>query len=295
MTGVAVQQRRGGDAIATGGVIGRDVPGDDVGRHECACAGCLVGGICFEQHGAVVTYEAAMRAADQRLRMLAQILSYVAATLTMPHAVVATVMPDAAVGTIVAWRLPADAEALRDRYVTILAANDLLAPARFMATERNVVSATDVGGPERVRHTSYGTFLAARGIEAVGAMYLRHRGRIAACVGLLRELDAPQLTLDELAAAHRLHPLIEAAYASSLQNARTPTADDLFERAHLTAREREVVRIAAAGARNAEIASDLYLSVATVKMHLHRAFAKLGVHTRAELAARLHPAGAVGG
>jgi DNA-binding CsgD family transcriptional regulator len=290
MTGVAAHLRRGGDAIATGGVIRRDVPGDDVGHHECACAGCLVGGICFEQHGAVITYEAAMRAADQRLRMLAQILSYVAATLTMPRAVVATVMPDAAVGTIVAWRLPADAEALRDRYVTTLAANDLLAPARFMATERNVVSATDVGGPERVRYTSYGMFLAARGIEAVGALYLRHRGRIAACVGLLRELDAPQLTIEELAAAHRLHPLIEAAYASSLENARTPTADDLFERAHLTTREREVVRIAAAGARNAEIASDLYLSVATVKMHLHRAFAKLGVHTRAELAARLHPA-----
>jgi DNA-binding CsgD family transcriptional regulator len=295
MTGVAVHVRRGGDAVAADGVIGRNVTVDGLVHFGCACAGCLVGGICFERYGAVIAYEAAIGAADQRLRMLAQIVAYVASTLAMPRAVVATVRPDATAGTIIAWRLPADADARRTRYVDAVAAIDPFAPVRFIATERTVVSVTDVGGAERLRRTSYGAFLAAGGIEAVGAMYLRHHGRIVACVGLLRELGAAQLTIEELAAAHRLHPLIEAAYTSSLQNPRTPSADDLLERAHLTARECEVVRIAALGARNAEIATALYLSVATVKMHLHRAFAKLGVHSRAELAARLHPADAIGG
>jgi DNA-binding CsgD family transcriptional regulator len=265
------------------GVLELDVP------IASAAAMAAPGEICFARDGSVISYDVALRVPDQRLRALAQILVYVASTLAMPHAVVATVDPDGVVGTVVAWRPPADAEDRRARYVERFAATDLFAPARFIGTERAVVAVADVGGEERVRRTSYGAFLAAGGIEATGAMYLRHLGRIVACVGLLREVGAMQLTPDELAAAHRLHPLIETTYSLSLQNPPTVTAEDLFDRAKLTARERDVVRVAALGARNAEIASALYLSVATVKIHLHRSFVKLGVHSRAELAARMQP------
>jgi len=56
----------------------------------------------------------------------------------------------------------------------------------------------------------------------------------------------------------------------------------------LTDAERRVARLAAGGARNQEIARDLYLSVRTVEGHLSNVYAKLGVRSRTELAVYLN-------
>ncbi len=53
----------------------------------------------------------------------------------------------------------------------------------------------------------------------------------------------------------------------------------------LTVRETEVARLAARGLRNRDIAQELGLTESTVKMHMGSAFDKLGVASRAELAA----------
>ena len=52
----------------------------------------------------------------------------------------------------------------------------------------------------------------------------------------------------------------------------------------LTARERELVDLVAAGAANKDIARRLSISVSTVKTHLTSIFGKLGLSTRLELA-----------
>jgi DNA-binding CsgD family transcriptional regulator len=56
--------------------------------------------------------------------------------------------------------------------------------------------------------------------------------------------------------------------------------------ASLTPAEREVVRLAGEGLRNDAIAQRLFIAPGTVKVHLSHIFAKLGVTTRAELAAQ---------
>jgi DNA-binding CsgD family transcriptional regulator len=55
---------------------------------------------------------------------------------------------------------------------------------------------------------------------------------------------------------------------------------------HLTEQERTVAAHVASGLTNKEVAAAMLLSVKTVQFHLTRVYAKLGVRSRSELAAR---------
>jgi DNA-binding CsgD family transcriptional regulator len=57
----------------------------------------------------------------------------------------------------------------------------------------------------------------------------------------------------------------------------------------LTARERQILDLTAAGLRNREIATGLSISEATVENHLHHIFGKLGVHNRVQAAFHIVP------
>lgn len=61
----------------------------------------------------------------------------------------------------------------------------------------------------------------------------------------------------------------------------------------LTEREREVLRLVASGANNAEIAESLFVSERTVKGHISAIFAKLGVRDRPAAIIRAYDAGIV--
>jgi DNA-binding NarL/FixJ family response regulator len=59
----------------------------------------------------------------------------------------------------------------------------------------------------------------------------------------------------------------------------------------LNDREREVAVAVGGGASNAEIAAELFLSVATVKTHVSRVLAKLGLNNRVQIALLTYDAG----
>ena len=63
--------------------------------------------------------------------------------------------------------------------------------------------------------------------------------------------------------------------------------------AGLTEREREVAVAVGRGRTNAEIAAELFMSVATVKAHVSRLLTKLELNNRVQIALLVHDAGLV--
>ncbi len=60
-----------------------------------------------------------------------------------------------------------------------------------------------------------------------------------------------------------------------------------LDRDELTEREREVCALVVGGSSNAEVAATLFISPRTVEHHLHNIYRKVGVRSRAQLAARI--------
>jgi DNA-binding NarL/FixJ family response regulator len=90
--------------------------------------------------------------------------------------------------------------------------------------------------------------------------------------------DLPALVRQVLAGIE-LHPPVQSGAAL---------------RSPLTAREREVLRLAAKGLSNAEIAQELFVTEQTVKFHLSNTYRKLGAHNRTEASHRAAQAGILG-
>ncbi|WP_066589091.1 helix-turn-helix domain-containing protein [Cellulomonas timonensis] len=114
----------------------------------------------------------------------------------------------------------------------------------------------------------------------------------ARALGRLRELTAGIGSERALAMLDHAEAMVSGdaplvlARAAALGNVGLwlPSASQKVE---LTRREREIAGLAAAGLSSKVIAERLFLSVRTVDSHLARVFAKLGLHSRAELAQHL--------
>ena len=63
----------------------------------------------------------------------------------------------------------------------------------------------------------------------------------------------------------------------------------------LTERERDVIRFVSKGLQNKDIAAELGITEGTVKIHVHRIYAKLGLSNRVELAVYARGKGIIGG
>ena len=109
-----------------------------------------------------------------------------------------------------------------------------------------VLAALDVGAAAYLLKT-------VRGQEVVEAIHASHHGQVI------------------------LHPSVAAKVRQSLRNRAEPEPEQL-----LSARELEILRQAARGLHNREIADALFISVRTVETHLSHILTKLGVSSRTE-------------
>lgn len=74
---------------------------------------------------------------------------------------------------------------------------------------------------------------------------------------------------------------------------RRPSADAAAQLDDLTSRELDVMRLLARGLSNSEIAAELYLGAATVKTHVVRILAKLGLRDRTQVVVLAYETGLV--
>jgi DNA-binding NarL/FixJ family response regulator len=106
--------------------------------------------------------------------------------------------------------------------------------------------------------------------------------------GFLLKDAGPTLLLEAVRAAHRgdvlVSPSITVRLLAHFTEATMPTAP-VQPVVPLTGREEEVLRAAARGRSNAEIARELFISLGTVKSHLSSLQDKVGARNRVELAA----------
>ena len=129
--------------------------------------------------------------------------------------------------------------------------------------------------------------------------YVYHALKAGASGFLLKDASREQLTGavravsagETLLAPAITRRLIEDFCSGPAPNATGATAAAASSR--LSERELEVVRLVAQGLSNAEIAARLYLSEATVKSHIARILAKLGLRDRVQVAVYAYENGIV--
>lgn len=139
---------------------------------------------------------------------------------------------------------------------------------------------------ERAQPETKVLILGLRDLDATTLRYIE-RGLAGAYISLESSLD------DLCSAVHRVlagetvcSPQVAyALYSKLAELARERRREDRAEAFVLTPRETEILRLIAEGMSNPRIAAKLYLSVYTIKNHVHRILDKLGVANRRDAVA----------
>jgi DNA-binding CsgD family transcriptional regulator len=204
-----------------------------------------------------------------------------------------------------AWVAAATGELTRAAQLASHAAELARARGQFTLEAVALHDVARMGAPARVRDRLVelggllGSRLAALLASSGAALAAEDGPALDRTAAAFQDLGALLLAAEAAAAAARAHQRAgrepsantskerAARLAAACQGAHTPGLDGDALASTLTSREREVATLAAAQTSSRDIAARLGLSVRTVDNYLGRAYAKLGVSSRAELAALL--------
>jgi DNA-binding NarL/FixJ family response regulator len=119
----------------------------------------------------------------------------------------------------------------------------------------------------------------------------------AGAAGFVLKDTAPAEIVDAVRRVAAGEPVLSPAVTRQLMRHAAGTAADSRQSrarerlAALNDREREVAVLVGRGLANAQIAAELFMSVATVKTHVSRVLAKLGLNNRVQIALLAYDAG----
>lgn len=118
-------------------------------------------------------------------------------------------------------------------------------------------------------------------------MFFRQNDRIVAVLSLVRRRASRPFTRREVEILDKVQPFIEYSLGKIYISNRVHNRTSLSAEYGLTAREMDVVEIALTGVGNKVLSKHLGISLPTLRTHLQRIFAKVGVRSHAELISRL--------
>ncbi|NUW41143.1 ATP-binding protein [Nonomuraea rhodomycinica] len=180
---------------------------------------------------------------------------------------------------------PRRADGMLRRYADWAEGTGQAGPLAVLHRARALLAPDERAEPlyERALALSGQPFQQARTRLVFGEWLRRHQRRAEARVQLQAAMDA----FDRLDAAPWSARAAAELRAAGATPARNPRAGDPL--AVLTPQELQVVQLAVTGASNREIGAQLFLSPRTVAYHLYKAFPKLGITSRGELARLVPP------
>jgi DNA-binding CsgD family transcriptional regulator len=121
-------------------------------------------------------------------------------------------------------------------------------------------------------------------LELAHGQTLRRAGKRRAAAAQLQSAADRLATLEA-------QPYLERCERELIACGLSPTERRTFDPSRLTAQELAVARLVADGLSNRQVAAELFVSIKTVQFHLTHIYSKLGLSSRAELAARLRDDG----
>ena len=191
---------------------------------------------------------------------------------------------DGVLGALALAHLGRRDEAARVADAALAEAEQLGAPAQ-VAAALHARAVAEPDAKRRIALCERGLALEPGGLEAVRLRL--ELGAALAYVG--RRVEARDALRPALADgdAFGATPLSERARRELVATGLRPRQAAIEGTAALTPRQRQICELAAVGKGNRVIAHELFLSIKTVETHLAAGYRKLGVNTRAELAAEL--------
>ncbi len=129
-------------------------------------------------------------------------------------------------------------------------------------------------------------FLPDYGLGPMLVLLMKEKDTGATCVmALLRSVEEPEFNDREKSFLRQMAPLLTQSWtcaSGTTRGAGNGSREDA-DLTVLTRRETEIAQLAAAGARNEEIAASLHIAAGTVKCHIRSIYSKLGVDSRVHL------------
>lgn len=165
---------------------------------------------------------------------------------------------------------------------------DPLRPSLFQRASTRVACLDELQSEaELLASDYYRHFMAPLNHRHVADMFLRRDQDIIAVLTMLRQPVLGPFSDSELGMLRALQPFLEYTLNTVYLPRRYRERAAIQALHQFTARELDVVELILAGASNKMIATELNLSVATVKTHIQHVFQKVGVPSRTALSARL--------
>jgi DNA-binding CsgD family transcriptional regulator len=165
---------------------------------------------------------------------------------------------------------------------------------RVRTGDVTAIRMSDVVGRRRFRELPvYREYFRPMGVDHMLDLGLSSAPASYRSLILFRGSDVPDFADRERTMLEMLRPHLRAREARAtllaLVAGRMQTLDEgsPTDDLQLTPREREIVTMVAAGKTNAQIATDLWVSPATVKKHLENVYLKFGVGSRAAAATKV--------